>query len=262
MREADERQLERVVTLVRDVLGPDALGAYLLGSAVLGSLKPESDLDILVVSARRTTRAEKQRLVDRLLAISGQRTPAGRLRRVELTLVVQRELRPWRYPPAMDFQCGDWLRRDFESGDLEPSPSVNPDLAVLISMVLLGNASVFGPPPAELLDPVPHEDVVSAMLGGIGGLLDDLESDTRNVILTLARIWSTVATGVIHSKDAAADWALTRLPAEHRPVLARARAIYLGDEEERWDDLRPDVRPHAEYVEAAIFEACGASSPS
>ena len=39
-------------------------------------------------------------------------------------------------------------------------------------------------------------------------------------------------------------------------MLARARAIYLGDEPERWDDLAPRVRPHADYVVAEI-EKCG-----
>ncbi|WP_244164720.1 DUF4111 domain-containing protein [Streptomyces silaceus] len=31
-------------------------------------------------------------------------------------------------------------------------------------------------------------------------------------------------------------------------MLARARAVYLGDEEERWEDLLPQVKPHAQYV--------------
>src|SRR6266508_309546 len=68
MRDADERQLDRVLTLVGDVLGTDAVGAYLFGSAVLGGLQPRSDLDLFVVSKRETTREEKQRLVDRLPA--------------------------------------------------------------------------------------------------------------------------------------------------------------------------------------------------
>ena len=92
------------------------------------------------------------------------------------------------------------------------------------------------------------EDVNRAIVEGIPGLLDDLDADTGNVVLTFARIWTTLETGTIRSKDAAADWALARLPQEHRPVLARARAIYLGDEEERWDDLRPRVRPHVDHV--------------
>lgn len=35
------------------------------------------------------------------------------------------------------------------------------------------------------------------------------------------------------SKDAAADWAMERLPVAHRPVLLEARQAYLGQGEDR-----------------------------
>ena len=76
--------------------------------------------------------------------------------------------------------------------------------------------------------------------------------DTRNVILTLARIWSTAATGVIRSKDTAADWALERLPPRHRPALAPAPAISLGDHSERWNDVEDRIERHADDVIAAL----------
>ena len=253
---ADAAQLDRVVTLVRDVLGRDLVAAYLFGSAVLGGLRAESDLDVLAVSRQPTTREQKRALVLRLLEISGRRTPQGRWRRLELTIVVESEVVPWRFPPRFDFQYGDWLRREFESGELEPWPTTtNVDLATLLAMVLLCDRPLLGPPPGEVLDPVPAPDLAAAMVGNLGALLDDLDSDTRNVILTLARIWSTLATGAIRSKSDAADWALSRLPEEQRPVLAHARAVYLGDEEERWDALAGRIRPHAEHVVAEIGRA-------
>jgi predicted nucleotidyltransferase len=253
MRREDQEQLDRVVALVRDVLGTDVVGAYLFGSAVLGGLRPASDLDVLVVSKRHTSRAEKERLVHRLLTISGRRTPKGRLRRIELTIVVEREIKPWHYPPSFDFQYGDWLRGEFERGNVEPWPTrTNPDLAVLITMVLLADTPVLGPPPREVFDPVPREDLVRSIVGGIDELVGDLETDTRNVVLTLARIWITVATGVIRPKDAAAEWALERLPDEHRAVLGRARANYLGEAEEAWEDLQPRLRPYVDYVVGQI----------
>ncbi len=253
LHDADQQQLERVAGLARDVLGPAVIGAYLLGSAVLGGLRPESDLDVLAVSIRPTTREEKRRLVERLLAISGRRATEGRWRRVELTIVVEAEIKPWRFPPRFDFRYGDWLRGAFESGDLTPwQTTTDPDLAALITIALEGNTTVFGPPPATLLDPVPVEDLVAGVTGGVDELVGRLADDTRNVVLTLARIWVTVATGTIRSKDAAADWALERLPAEHRAVLARARAIYRGEAEERFDDLAARVRPHADHVVAEI----------
>jgi streptomycin 3"-adenylyltransferase len=257
---ADRQQLERTLTLVSQILDSDIVAAYLFGSAVFGGLRPESDLDVLVVSKRPTTRAEKQRLVSGLLAVSMRRTPEGMWRRIELTIVVQREVKPWSYPPRFDFQYGDWLRSAFESGNVEPWPTtVDPDLAVLITMVMLANTPVLGPPPAEILDPVPNGDLLSAMVGDIDKWRGTIDSDTRNVILALARIWSTLATCVIRSKDAAADWALERLPAALRAVLARARAVYVGDQPERWDDLKDDIGLYADYVVAEIRRlACAA----
>lgn len=253
MDSIDQRQLDRVLTLVREVLGSTAKSAYLFGSAVQGGLKAESDLDVFVVTTRRTSHAEKMGLVDRLLPISGIKTPGRRGRRVELTVVVQGEVRPWRYPPRMDFQYGDWWREDFESGNLEPwSSELNPDLAILITMVRLWGETLFGPPPAEVFDAIPQEDLFVAMADGLDGLRAELDGDTRNVVLTLARIWSTFATGVISSKDAAADWVLDRLPAEHRPVLAHARAVYLGLEAENWAELKVGLDPHADHVVAQI----------
>ena len=67
-RMADD-QIELLLTLVRDVLHEDVVGAYLHGSAVLGGLRPRSDLDVMVVSKRRTNRAEKQQLISQLLAL-------------------------------------------------------------------------------------------------------------------------------------------------------------------------------------------------
>ncbi|MEW2379578.1 aminoglycoside adenylyltransferase family protein [Micromonospora sp. NPDC047812] len=244
-------QVQQVVGLVGDVLAGETVGAYLHGSCVLGGLKPASDLDVLVVTRRRTDDQERRALVDGLLAISG--SPAG-ARPVELTVVVQSEVRPWRFPPTGDFLYGEWLRAEFEAGVL-PRPEPMPDLALLITMVLAGDRPLTGPPPARVLDPVPHADLVRASVAGIPGLLDDLDGDTRNVVLTFARIWSTLATGEIRSKDAAADWALARLPREHRPVLAHARELYLNRRysEESWsDELRARARPQVERMLAEI----------
>ncbi|MGW6460803.1 aminoglycoside adenylyltransferase family protein [Streptomyces sp. NPDC055078] len=244
-------QTESVVRLVRGTFGPDVVGAYAHGSAVLGGLRPYSDIDVLVVSRRRTTAPERRALVDALLEISGGGAARGEPRPVELTVVVRSEIRPWRYPPVCEFQYGEWLRDDYERG-WTPSPEPSPDLAPLITMVLLGNTALLGPPPAQVLDPVPHDDLRRAIAAGVPELLADLEEDTRNVVLTLARVWATLATGTILSKDAAAAWALDRLPAAHRPVLARARAVYLGNEAERWDDLGPRLRPYADEVAGVI----------
>ena len=42
----DDDQIELLITIVTDVLG-EVVGAYLYGSAVLGRLRPRSDLDVM-----------------------------------------------------------------------------------------------------------------------------------------------------------------------------------------------------------------------
>ena len=247
-----DSQTADVLRLVHRVLGTDVVGVYLHGSAVLGGLRPGSDLDLFVVARRGTTEQERRALVHGLLEVSGRQAPSGTGRRpVELTVVAWGDVRPWRYPPRCEFLYGEWLREEFERG-VVPAPAPAPDLAPLITMVLLGNAPLFGPPPAEVLDPVPHKDLRRAIVAGVPELLAELASDTRNVLLTLARIWTTLETGTVTSKDAAADWALDRLPERHRPVLARARSVYLGDETESWDGLMPQVRALAEHLVAQL----------
>ncbi|MGP3769511.1 aminoglycoside adenylyltransferase family protein [Streptomyces sp. SDT5-1] len=248
------RQAEDVVEVVREVFGADLLAAYLYGSAVSGGLRPHSDVDMLAVTESATTQGQRGRLVGALMGLSGAGAAHGEERPVELTVVRLADVRPWRHPARREFQYGEWLREAYERGET-PGPETDEDLALLLTMVRRGGVALCGPPAAELLDPVPEADVRRATVAGIPTLLDELESDTRNVVLTLARIWATLATGEILSKDAAADWALARLPDGERDVLAHARAAYLGeapDTEEAWSPLRPVLYRRAQaLVDAA-----------
>jgi hypothetical protein len=138
-------------------------------------------------------------------------------------------------------------------GDSLPlQAAVNADLTTLLTIVLLGDQPLFGPRPGELLDSVPVEDCIKAMVSDIDGLMDDFEEDTRNVLLTLARIWQTVVTGIIDRKDRAAEWAQERLPSDYRQLMERARAMYLGRQPDEWTDLASQARASADYMISQI----------
>jgi predicted nucleotidyltransferase len=248
------RQLDAVVALARAVLGETALGGYLHGSTATGRLQATSDTDLLVVSERAMSDDERRALVTGILPLSGRRAAAGPARPVELTVVVRDDVVPWRVPPLEDFLYGEWERAAYEAGDL-PQRRPNPDLAPLLTMVLAARRPVFGPPPSELLDPVPHDDLVRAVVAGIPGLVADLDIDTRNVLLTLARILVTVETGEIVAKDDAAERVLPRLDARERAVLERARDAYHGTDYGSFADLEAGVRPCADALIRAIDEA-------
>jgi streptomycin 3"-adenylyltransferase len=243
-------QIAAVTDIVRDVLGDAALAAYLYGSAVAGGLRPDSDLDVLVVSGRALSGDERAAIIRRLPPISGRRAIRGPARPIELTIVVGPALTPWRYPPSVELQYGNWMRAELERGELPEWPRPDPDVALLVETARRAAVPLLGPPVAAILPPVPRADLVRAMVQSIPVLMPGIEQgdDRRNGLLTLARIWTTLATGEIRSKDEAADWALARLPEQHRPVLAHARAAYLGEEPEDWRALAPQVRPHVDHV--------------
>jgi streptomycin 3"-adenylyltransferase len=242
-----KRQIRECLNLVEEVLGKDLLGVYVYGSAILGGLQKYSDLDLFVVVKRSTTQEEKSRLVTALLKISGKYMKSTKLP-IEMTIVQQSELNPWRYPPRCDFQYGEWLRQQFELGHIDPFLKEMPDLALLVTQVLLASRTPVGANPDQLLCEVPYKDFMTAIKDVLFAVMSDLESDVRNVVLTLARIWSTVSTDEIRSKPAAADWVLDRLPERFRPVMERAKAICKGEEQERWDDIQQLIQPCADYM--------------
>jgi streptomycin 3"-adenylyltransferase len=232
------------------VLGDDLVGAYLHGSAVLGGGGPHGDVDVLAVATRRTSAEEKGRLVDLLLTLSGTPSP------IEFDLVIEAEIRPWRHPAPFDFHYSELWRKEFEAGRLEPwARRTNSDLASAITMVLAGDTTLFGPPPAQVFDPVPRADYRDAILKDVPPNDWFVQQDTRNLVLTLPRVWAGIATNDVHSKESAAAWALPRLPAAHRPVLERALAIYRGEADDFWADVRPQVDAYAAYVVSEIESA-------
>ena len=263
-----EEQISQCLALLKNVFGQDLLGVYLFGSLVVGGLQKYSDLDIFVITDRSTTHEDRAKLVAHLLQISGiyQRSTKPP---IEMTIVVKSEVNPWHYPPRFDFQYGDWLRATFESGNIEPwAEKEMPDLALLIPQILLANKILFGPSPEQLLCKIPYQDFLAATKMALNGLMADLNTDTRNVLLTYARIWRTVDTNTLCSKPDAADWAMNRLPEIYKPVMKRARSICIGEENEYWDDITVLIQPTAEYMISQIgniitvIEASDYSDPS
>jgi len=72
------------------------------------------------------------------------------------------------------------------------------------------------------------------------------------MFLTLARIWLTLVTREMAPKDLAAEWALLRMPARDRPLLERARAVYLGETQDRWPEGRARLEEAATRLAAQV----------
>lgn len=246
------QQLNECLALLTKILGADLLGVYLYGSFLVGGLQKYSDIDLFVITNRATTSEEKIELITHLLQISGIYMKITKPP-IEMTLVEKVAVNPWQHPPQFDFQYGDWLRPSLEMGNFEPwSSREMPDLALIITQVLLKSRTLLGSKPEQLLPPVPYSDFIKAMIHDLERLSADLEHDTRNVLLTYARIWSTLETNEIRSKPDAADWVLQRLPKMYQPVMSRAKSICIGLEDEYWDDIKGSVKSCADFMLSKI----------
>ncbi|WP_430335882.1 aminoglycoside adenylyltransferase domain-containing protein [Rhodococcus sp. ACT016] len=237
----------------------DVVGVYLYGSAASTGLRPDSDIDILAVTRRSLTRAERASLVKLLLGISGwhghlERFPdvAGR-RPLEVTFLVRQDLTPMTARPRRDFQYGEWLREEMTTGAL-PEPAEDPDAVILLATALQFSRALRGRALGEVFNPVPSHLLRQAAIDQVPNLISEVDGDERNVLLTLARIIVTLETGDIVSKDTAAQTVATRRTGHERALLQMARAGYLGLETDDWSESSREAQALVKALASEILQ--------
>ncbi len=249
-------EAETALANIRELFGNAVVAVYLYGSAVAGGLRPESDVDVMAVMNRRLSETDRRNLAGRLLRISGRIGNPGRVRSLEVTVINRDDIVPLKYPPRKEFMYGEWLRAEFERGDI-PEPDFDPDLAILLCQVRSDGIPLAGPAAQDLLERVPEADIRTAMRDCLPGLIQSTKDDERNVILTLARMWVTAAEGRFLPKDAAAEWALVRLPTEQAELLELAGRAYRGEVADRWADMGSRVDMLVELLRVKIENCLG-----
>jgi streptomycin 3"-adenylyltransferase len=238
--------------IVRDLFKGSLLAVYLHGSAVSGNLRPQSDVDLLVITEQPMADAERERLLAALMRISGRypASPSGP-RCIELMVFLKSHLSASAYPARGEFIYGEWLRELFEAGEI-PKPVLDPELTLMLAQARQEAKALVGPAATELLPQIPDAHVRRAMREVLPSLLNSLAGDERNVLLTLARMWRTAATGEFVAKDAAAEWAIPRLPSQVAEVLICARDAYLGRTKDTWETRQAEVCQAASHLHRQV----------
>ncbi len=258
-RNKQSGQLRRIQACLQELLNDRLAGILLCGSAVLGGLRPDSDLDILVLIRGELQPEPRRTLTRRLLYLSA---PPGHrnARPLEVTVINLNDLAPWRFPPKCEYQYGEWLRGELESGGL-PQPYFRADTALLLWQARMHSRILSGKPAAELIPSIPFTEIRRAISRARPELLAWLSGDERNVLLTLARMWYTLETRDICTKDAAAQWAASRVPPELVPLIRMAGEAYLGRSPDHWDDLPAETHRLAEIMESRLAELLETPAP-
>lgn len=233
-----------VASLMQDFFENSLLAVYLYGSAVIGGLRPKSDVDLLVIINQPMTDAVRSKLTIELMRISG-RHPAvsDELRPLELIIFLHNDISEYSYPLRSEYVYGEWLRDSFEAGVI-PEPVSDPDFTLLLAQARQEARPLIGLPPMELLPCIPDGEIRRAMGDAIPSLLNTLVGDEGNVLLTLVRMLQTVTTGEFVPKNIAAEWAIPRLPSSVATVVFMASQAYLGQ-------IRVDWSNHAQVAQRA-----------
>lgn len=248
--------VDRVVAFLESADRANVVAVSLVGSSVVGGRGPDSDVDLLVVVRTSVTADVRRSLTGFLLQHSGRRATVTPGPPLDVSVLALDDVVPWRYPPVRDLIYGEWLRDEL-TADPVPSRHVDPDVAVLVASARRDACPLLGRHPADLLDPVPVDDLRRAVRDSLDALLADLVGDERNVLLTLARMVVTVRTGDVVPKDQAAALVGPDLSAGPRRVLARAAAAYRGEAIDRWDEHQGQAAEAAAEL-GALVRAAGA----
>ena len=242
--------LAHLLERARTLLGDNFVGAYLQGSFAVGDATEFSDCDFIIVTARDLTPEELPAFQALHAGIHELPYPYWRTG-LEGSYVPAAILRRWwtepRDPPG-EPRGPDW-------GD--PGMSVSPpraypfwyldhgsktlvrsehDNSQIVRWCLREKGVVLaGPPPRELIDPVPP----GSLRAEVRETMDlVLKLDLQPIELVawqafwvglFCRMLHTLATGAVWSKKASLAWAQGALDPAWRELIARAAAVRKGD---------------------------------
>jgi hypothetical protein len=231
-----------------DRAGGKLLAVYLHGSAVLGGWVPgRSDVDVLIVAADDTDDATADSMAQAIVA-AGSECPAPGL---ETSIVAEAAARhpgpPWPYlRHVVAGPAG--APRVIVPNDSAPGDR---DLLMHYAVCRAAGHPVLGPPPRELIGPVPHADVLAYLADELTwGLANAPE---RYAVLNACRALIYLADGAIISKLSGGEGALARSlgpPA----VITRALAQQRG--------AQADQPPQADATEFVMEVAAALRSGS
>ena len=209
----------------RAILGDDLVGLYLDGSLALGDFDPAtSDVDFIAAIARPLS----PEAFDALAALHRALRDSGRPFATELE---------GSYIPLPALRRHDPADATFANHERGPDEVLkykahHSDWVIHRTTVREHGLTLFGPPPATLIDPVSPDDVRQAtadVLRSWWGTADAVRyiraappGGLAFIALTMCRALYALERGEVVSKPAAAEWALRTQDARWRPLIERS----------------------------------------
>jgi hypothetical protein len=190
---------------LRERLGEQLLGAWLLGSAALGDFDAgRSDLDVQAVSTERLAGGERERLAE---SLSHERLPCP-ARGLEFVLYAREDLAA-RAGPAFQLNLNSGARIERH---LALDPAADPRFWFVIDASVARQRALrlAGSAAQAVFPPLPRARVLEALREALQWYEDRGDSPVET-ILSACRTWGWAVDGRWRSKAQGGDWALPRL---------------------------------------------------
>lgn len=247
-----KKQISQVVSIVDELFKEQIVGVYLYGSAILGGLYQNSDLDILIITDRKIINNEREIITKHFLNIS---SPIGNIKKpLEITFVNRDDIVLKSFPPRYEYMYGEWLRDEIQRGKI-PQSNCDPDLVILLWQARLHSMPLRGVDAKKIIPFISNSEVRRAILHSLPILVDNMKGDERNVLLTLARMWFTVENQDICPKNIAAEWVVPKLPSNFAPLMKMACQAYLGKCTDEWKYLEKQTAIIANFIKEKIEDS-------
>ena len=140
-----------------------------------------------------------------------------------------------------------------EAGEY-PQACNDPDIMILLWQARKNSITLKGAESKELIPAIPFHEIKKAIWFSLPGLISSFKGDERNVLLTLSRMWFTLVTEEITTKDVAAKWVILKLPERFPPLLTTAKEAYLGNLSDEWETVEKEAMALVEYMKKQIEE--------
>ncbi|MEZ5550961.1 MAG: DUF4111 domain-containing protein [Pseudomonadales bacterium] len=198
-------QLDRLTEGLQKIL-QDRLQAVLLhGSLAMAGFDPQrSDLDVLVIVSSRPLDTQYAQLGRLLPEVSGAPHP------LELSLLLEDNLHPWRHPCPHLLHYGESHRQDFAQTRVTPHQDADPDLAMHLTVARHRGVDLLGSWPPSNLPEVPAADFLAAIRTDFLWAANRPDELRDYRLANACRTLAYLEQGLVLSKSEGMDWCRQR----------------------------------------------------
>ena len=230
----------------KEILRDNLVGVYLHGSLVMGCFYPQkSDIDLIIVVEQPLTDTVKRAYIE----MTVEHNALGPAKGIEMSIVLRDVCKPFVYPTPYELHFSAGHLEWFEEAPDEYIREMNgtdKDLAAHFTIINKRGKCLYGAPIEDVFAEVPSVDYMDSIWFDVEGAAEEITEYPMYLILNLARVLAYKQEGLVLSKKEGGDWALGRLPAEYRPLIADALREYSENAEVVYDDVL--AKRYAEFA--------------